>query len=342
VVGLEQLQADSRARCLRRWALMVVFFVATVAGRAQPKLVAYVPNWVELKTFSESIDYAKLTHINIAFENPINERGDISFHAQNAVLIEKARANRVKILASLGGGSVSSNDVLMKRYFDLIGPMKRTAFAAKLADYVVEHGFDGLDVDLEGPAINHDYGPFVENLSRALKSKGKLLTAALSRGYGGSRVPDQVLERLDFLNIMAYDGAGHWNPNVPGQHSSMEFARSNVAYWVKRGLPRSKAVLGVPFYGYGFGDAFRKRGYSYAGIVSTYPGAEHKDQAGSTIWYNGIPTIKAKSQYVVDEELGGIMIWSLDNDAKDERSLLAAIYSTLTANWVTRSLPRGP
>ena len=47
-------------------------------------------------------------------------------------------------------------------------------------------------------------------------------------------------------------------PNAPGQHSSMEFTKSNVEYWLKRGLPASKTVLGVPFYGYGFGKAFRK------------------------------------------------------------------------------------
>ena len=114
----------------------------------------------------------------------------------------------------------------------------------------------------------------------------------------------------------------------------MEFARSSVAYWLQRGVPKSKAVLGVPFYGYGFGAAFRNRGYSYATLVSTYPGAEHVDQIGSTIWYNGIPTIKAKAQYVVEEGLGGMMIWSLDNDVTGDRSLLSALYGTLTADWL--------
>jgi hypothetical protein len=42
-----------------------------------------------------------------------------------------------------------------------------------------------------------------------MKPKGQLLTAALSRGYGGSKVPDSVFEHLDFVNIMAYDGYGN-------------------------------------------------------------------------------------------------------------------------------------
>lgn len=312
------------------------------AARGQSRVVAYVPNWVDLKTFSASIDYAKLTHINIAFENPTNDRGDVSFHPKNEALVERARAHRVKLLVSLAGGGVGSDAALKQRWFELIGPIRRAGFVAKLADYVARHQLDGLDVDLEGPAINADYGPFVRELAAALKPRGKLLTAALSQGYGGARVPDDVLALFDFINVMAYDGAGHWAPDRPGQHASMDLARNSVKYWLRRGVSRDRVVLGVPFYGYGFGDAFRKRGYSYAGIVSTYPGAEHADQAGSTIWYNGLPTIRAKSQYVVDEGLGGIMIWSLDHDAKDERSLLAAIYATLTANWVTRSLPRQP
>lgn len=296
---------------------------------ARSKVVAYVPNWIDLNAFSETIDYSKITHINIAFENPINESGDLSFNKKNEVLIAKARANEVPILISIGGGAASGDKALLARYFDLVSEAKRTGFAAKLAAYLIEHNFDGLDVDIEGPSINEDYGAFIEVLAKELKPKGKLLTAALSKGYGGSKVPASVFEHFDFINIMAYDGAGPWNPKAAGQHSSMDFAKDNVAYWLERGLPKSKAVLGVPFYGYGFGDAFRKRDYSYSSIIASHPGAENSDQVGSTIWYNGIPTIKAKSQYVVDQGLAGIMIWSLDYDVKGEKSLLSAIDETL-------------
>jgi chitinase len=301
----------------------------SIAAQAEKRVVAYVPNWVDLKTFSETIEYSKLTHINIAFENPKNDEGDLSFNAKDQFLIDKAKANKVKVLISIGGGAASGNKNLQKRYFDLIADGKRAAFVAKLADYVVLHQFDGLDVDIEGPSINKDYGAFIADLSKALHAKDKLITAALSKGYGGKSVPDAALAQFDFVSIMAYDGAGYWSPNKPGQHSSMEFAKESVAYWLGRGLAKDKAVLGVPFYGYGFGDAFKKRDYPYATIVKDYPGAEKVDQIGSTIWYNGLPTIKAKTKYVLDEGLGGVMIWSLDNDVKGEKSLLLAIDQTL-------------
>ncbi len=296
---------------------------------AQPKIVAYVPNWIDLKSFSKTIDYAKITHINLAFENPTNDDGDLSFNEQNDLLIEAARTNHVKILMSIGGGSASTDKTLLRRYALLMSDARRPAFVASLARYITQHHLDGLDVDLEGPAITHDYEPFIHDLSKALKPAGKLLTAALSQGYGGKNVPDSVFEHLDFVNIMAYDATGYWDPKSPGQHSSFDFARSTVAYWLGRGLTKPKAVLGVPFYGYGFNDAFRKRDYPYAAILAAFPGAQNTDMAGDTIWYNGIPTIKAKSQYVLDEQLGGIMIWSLDSDVKGEHSLLSAIHSTL-------------
>lgn len=314
-----------------RVAAALILILLSNTAHAQKRVIAYVPNWIDVNSFSESIDYAKLTHINIAFENPINAEGDLSFNRKNQILIGRARTNGVKVLISIGGGAAASDKKLMARYFDLLTDAKRARFATKLADYVVRHQFDGLDVDIEGPSINKDYGAFILELAAVLKPKGRLLTSALSKGYGGSKVPNSVFEHFDFVNIMAYDGAGYWNSNAPGQHSSFKFAQDNVAYWIDRGLPKSKAVLGVPFYGYGFGAAFRKGDYGYSKILAMHPGAEKLDQVGNTIWYNGIPTIQAKTRYVVDEGLGGVMIWSLDYDVKGERSLLSAIYETLHA-----------
>lgn len=306
-----------------------VIILTAATAQAQKRVVAYVPNWIDLKSFSGTIDYAKLTHINIAFENPANSAGELTFNPQNQILIERAKTNGVKVLISIGGGAAAEDKKLMERYFDLLTDAKRATFAAKLADYIVKHRFDGLDVDIEGPSINKDYGAFIRDLAAVFKPKGLLLTSALSKGYGGSKVPSSVFEHFDFVNIMAYDGAGYWNTNAPGQHSSFAFATNNVAYWLDRGLPKSKAVLGVPFYGYGFGKAFRKGDYGYSKILATYPGAENVDQVGETIWYNGIPTIRAKTRYVVEQELGGVMIWSLDYDVKGDRSLLYTIHQTL-------------
>lgn len=292
-------------------------------------VVAYVPTWIDLAKFVPTIDYEKVTHLNLAFANPTDDAGDLSFNPQAEALIAAAHARGVKVLISIGGGSAADDRVLKPRYFSLLNPAHRAGFVAKLTAYVMTHRFDGLDVDIEGPSIDADFGPFVRELAAALHPAGKLLTAALSQGYGGKKVPDAALGVFDFVNIMAYDATGDWEPKKPGQHSALEYAHTNVAYWLRRGLPKTKCVLGVPFYGYGFGAAFRKHDYSYREIVERFPGAEQRDQTGDTIWYNGIPTIRAKAQWARDEGLAGVMIWSLDYDVPGPRSLLTAIAATL-------------
>lgn len=292
--------------------------------------MAYVPNWIELAAFAKTIAYDQVTHLNIAFENPVNETGEMSFDVEDDALVREAHRQGVKVLVSIGGGSASEDKVLRRRYDHLLSDSHRPAFVAGLAAYVAAHDFDGLDVDIEGPAITTLYGAFIKELAGALKPQGKLLTAALSKGYGGDKVPAGVFKHFDFVNIMAYDATGPWQPKNPGQHSSLAFAQENITWWLGRGLPKDKAVLGVPFYGYGFGKAFKKSDYAYAKIIATYPGAEKADEAGQTIWYNGLPTIQAKARLVQDQGLGGIMIWSLDADARGEHSLLKAIHETLT------------
>ncbi len=296
--------------------------VTTPPTQSSAKVVAYVANWVDLNSFSNNIDYSKLTHINIAFENP-NSNGDLSFNNSYNTLIQRAHAGNVKVFISLAGGSASADAGTRNNYFSLISDSRRASFVSKLAAYVQAHNFDGIDVDLEGPAINGDYGKFITDLSNALKPAGKGLTSALSQGYGGGNVPSSTFAYFDWINIMAYDATGPWNPSSPGQHSSLEYAKSNLQYWLNRGLPKSKAVLGVPFYGYGFGAAAGE--WSYSSIVNAYPGAENNDQAGNTIWYNGIPTIKAKTNYAFDQQIGGMMIWELSQDVSGAKSLLLAM-----------------
>ncbi|WDF66317.1 glycosyl hydrolase family 18 protein [Flavobacterium sp. KACC 22763] len=296
---------------------------------AQKKVVAYVPNWVDLNAFSSTIQYSKLTHINIAFENP-DANGYLSFNSGSNAIINAAHAQNVKVFVSLGGGSVSEGGAIRDNYFNLITPANRTAFIQKIYDYVVAHNFDGVDVDLEGPAINGDYGGFVIALANKLHANGKLISAALSEGYGGANVPSSTFAAYDWINIMAYDATGPWAPNNPGQHSPYSMAVNQFNYWTGRGLPASKAIIGLPFYGYGFG-ASANQGISYANIVAQYPGAENLDQVGNTIYYNGIPTIKQKTTFAI-QNAGGVMIWELSQDATGTKSLLNAINQVITGS----------
>jgi hypothetical protein len=298
------------------YALFLVIEPAHV--QAQTKVVGYVTNHSVVP-----IDYNRITHLNLAFENP-DVAGNLSYSPSNDIYIQQAHAHGKKVLVSIAGGGASHNPAMQTLYFNLISDQNRTAFVQKIVAYISLHNLDGLDVDLEGPSINQDYGKFVADLSGLLQPQGKLLTTALSHMNGADNVPDGAMHLFDFVNIMAYDSTGPWRPDHPGQHSSFEFAKQSLDYWINRGLPREKAVLGVPFYGYGFGTNFNE-GVSFADLIKTYPGAENRDVSGNTIYYNGIPTISEKAQYVVDGKYGGIMIWQLAQDATGPLSLLTTI-----------------
>ncbi|OXB00930.1 glycosyl hydrolase family 18 protein [Flavobacterium pectinovorum] len=311
-----------------KWILILVLGVVNLSI-AQKKVIAYIPNWIDLNSFSSTIQYSKLTHINIAFENP-DANGYLTFNSGSNTIINAAHAQNVKVFVSLGGGAISEGGAIRDNYFNLITPGNRTAFIQKIYDYVIAHNFDGVDVDLEGPAINGDYGGFVIALANKLHSGGKQITAALSEGYGGANVPSSTFAAYDWINIMAYDATGPWAPGNPGQHSPYSMAVNQFNYWTGRGLPASKAIIGLPFYGYGFG-ASANQGISFANIVAQYPGAENQDQVGNTIYYNGIPTIKAKTTFAI-QNAGGVMIWELSQDATGSKSLLTAVNQVITGS----------
>lgn len=311
-----------------RWILIFAVGIVNLS-MAQKKVIAYIPNWIDLNSFSTTIQYSKLTHINIAFENP-DANGYLTFNSGSNAIINAAHAQNVKVFVSLGGGAISEGGAIRDNYFNLIKPANRTAFIQKIYDYTVAHNFDGVDVDLEGPAINADYGGFVIALAAKLHANGKQITAALSEGYGGANVPTSTFAAYDWINIMAYDATGPWNTSNPGPHSPYSMAVNQFNYWTGRGLPASKAIIGVPFYGYGFGAA-ANQGISYANIIAQYPGSENQDQVGNTIYYNGIPTIKAKTTFAI-QNAGGVMIWELSQDAVGSKSLLTAINQVITGS----------
>ena len=311
-----------------KWTTLSWLFVFNFA-LAQTKVIGYVPNWIDLNAFSNTIQYNKLTHINLAFENP-DANGYLSFQAGNNTIIQAAHAKNVKVLVSLGGGGISEGGAIRDNFFNQISAPNRASFVQKIADYVNSHNFDGVDVDLEGPAINGDYANFVIDLAAKLHANNKQISAALSQGYGGDNVPVSTFSAFDWINIMAYDATGPWAPNNPGQHSPYSMAVNQFNYWTGRGLPKNKAIIGVPFYGYGFGSA-ANQGIAYSDIVNAYPGAENTDQVGNTIYYNGMPTIKQKATFAL-QNAGGIMIWQLAQDAVGAKSLLSAINEVISTN----------
>jgi chitinase len=299
---------------LMSFGIMILLCTSLITN-AQRKIVGYIP----IGYSTSSVDFTRITHLNIAFENA-DAAGNISYNAANDAFVTAAHNNGVKVLVSICGGGASNDATYQSRYASLMNSTNRSSFISKIVSYLNAHNLDGLDLDLEGPAINASYSDFVIALKSSLPV-GKLLTAALAHDNGGNAVSSAAVQTFDFLNIMAYDFG--WGQAV--HQSTYSYAVTCINWWMSnKGLQAGKVVLGVPFYGYT--NTTGNGGISFAQILSTYGTAAAQQDTwvsgGNTIYYNGIPTIRQKTQLVVDNNYGGIMIWQLAQDASGTNSLL--------------------
>ncbi|HMQ63855.1 MAG TPA: glycosyl hydrolase family 18 protein [Flavilitoribacter sp.] len=285
------------------------------------RVLGYLPSDGHWTAAMAGMDFTRITDLNLAFINP-DSTGLFRDNDELPALIDKAHESGVRVFMSIGGGGPPA-------YLgDLMTEEKRTAFIGAIRDYAVKYRFDGVDVDIENDLINADYAPFVETLYLALEPTGLLMTAALA-AWNGDLLADSTLALYDFINIMCYDRTGPWNPEKPGQHSPYEMVEEDFDYYHHiRGIPAGKLLIGLPFYGYGFGPG-APVGMRYGDIVKAYPGAENQDEvalpAGGTIYYNGMPTIRRKVAFAMDKKAAGVMIWQLLGDAEGELSLLNQI-----------------
>lgn len=327
-------------------------FLSTSA-LAQTKVIGYIPAYKGLQAVANKTDFTKLTHLNLSFLNP-NSSGAITSNGTPVCMeggnaselnyvIQKAHQNNVKVLISLAGGVIPG---CSGNWETLLQPANRQNLVNNLLKFVSDFNLDGIDVDIEGVILTNidnagNYTPFIQALSNGLKPAGKLLTTATA-SYNGGMVPTSSLTYFDFVNIMSYDaiGPGWGTPGI--EHSSYDQAVANINTWKARGLTKEKLILGVPFYGYGFGNYGGS--YTINDILNQYGvSALQQDVIGtvcvgcSYITYNGIPTIRNKTKLALQQG-SGVMVWELSQDATGTNSLLAAINSEITGGGTSSSI----
>jgi chitinase len=274
------------------------------------KSVGYMPSWAGSAT---SIQYNKLTHINYAFALP-NADGSlrpIENTAKLSQIVQLGHQNNTKVLLAVGGWN-DGNDSAFETFAASSGG--RTNFVNSMVNVVNQYGLDGVDIDWEYPdpgQSGNNYTALMQELGKAMHSRGKLLTAAVvSEGGTANGVQPAVFGSVDFLNIMAYDGG------TP--HANYDWAINAVNFWKGRGLPREKAILGVPFYS-------RPSFTPFNTLVAQDPANANRDCTPSGECYNGLPTIRRKTEWA-KSNAGGIMNWELSQDASGGNSLVSAIF----------------
>ena len=288
------------------------------------RLIGYMPNWYD-RSVLDTVRLEAYTHINYAFAIP-KEDGTMRPLPNDAFtnkLIEKAHAAGVKVLLSVGGWSYQEIPLEATFVKATETAEKCELLAQSIVAQAVQYGFDGVDLDWEHP--NEQTAAQYEALVKALRVQcdehGLYLTCAVIGGPSMDlAITDEAAAQFDWINAMGYDGG------EGEEHSPLSLAVDYITYWTQtRGIAKDKVVIGVPFYE-------RPSWASYDALVAADPQNAYSDTAnymGGTVYYNGIPTMKEKTSYAV-ENAGGIMIWQIVQDTKDpELSLLSAIIETL-------------
>jgi chitinase len=311
-------------------------------------VVGYIAAFKGLDREMQQQGLDQYTHLMLAFVNPTPTGqvlgpaglacapaalGNVAMvsDVQLRSLVASVHHSGTKLLASLGGAVIPpcGGD-----WAQLLQPAMRERLVSALLDFVDRYGLDGLDVDLEGELMTNidnagTYTPFVRDLATALHRRGKILTAATG-SYPGGMVPDGSLSYFDLIGIMSYDQVGPTWGTAGGEHSTYAQAETDLALWIRRGVPASKLALGVPFYGRGFGSY--REGWSLQDIASQFGDRQlDRDAVGqrcggcSYITYNGLPTLERKGE-MAGAWGTGVMVWEVGQDLTDGRGIRRLVH----------------
>lgn len=272
----------------------------------------------------ESLQTDKLTHVIYAFLIPQADGSLVPLEKPNQLKELTAQAHRdgAKVFIALGGWSYQGKPLVS--VFETLAASEdtRAALVRNVTDFIREYELDGLELDWEHPNQGSigNYEKLVVELKKAMDQEGKELTAALNGAWSTTAGPevsklmtDTCLNCFDFINVMAYDMNN-------GEHSPLWFANTSIDYWLNRGVPKEKIILGMPLYA-------RPSWKQYRHLAAENPDYAYQDYAPTTpleSYYNGLNTLREKT-YLAMKKGGGVMLFDVNEDLTDERSVVSMI-----------------
>jgi hypothetical protein len=208
----------------------------------------------------------------------------------------------------------------------LISNGRLDTLAANIETLVVNYNLDGITLDVEVPNTpdQTSMAQLIDAVYARLHPRGKILDTIGMAGKGSPDITVAESAKIDYIEVMCYDMFQKY------QHATYDDTVTVMNKWLNWGFSPSKLVLGTPFYGY---DS-DKTEVNYSTIVDTLNPSANQDTGtinGKAVWWSGIDTTKQKAEWVLTENLGGIMVFAVNYDKfNDSRSLLKAIYGVIS------------
>ena len=292
----------------------------------------------------------------------------------------KLRNPKLKLAISIGGWTDSG------KFSDAaLTDASRRLFSESAIDLFIRQRpglFDGIDIDwefpvaggmegnVERPADKENFTLLLGELRRQLDAQGaidhrhyELTIAASARPQEIANVEIARVEPLlDFINVMTYDyhsGPGRTNFNAPlyaakGDPTPALNVDVTIRAFLDAQVPASKLLVGIPFYGHGYGSVPSANGGLFQPGTGRPSGwrehdgdwnvlaqtrlkdshyVRHWESAARVPWlydstsgtwvsYDDPQSVREKVRYVREHGLGGVVIWELGGD---DGSLMRAI-----------------
>jgi hypothetical protein len=343
VAGSRGERSDLGGDSLRERPPEVFCYVETIYGGVKPK----------------ALDLAVCTHVIEAFLIPeVSGRLRAVNGLPRRELVQAARRNGSRVLVAIGGatvpgatfGALSARREVLQRFCD------------GLARFVLDGGYDGVDLDWEFPAPSER--ELHLELVRAVR---KRLESAFATGRPGQRplvlvgvTPGAHLEGYDFPGLakeadyfvqFGYDfrnpALGPWAHIArlwpDGANQPIEASVRGVASEiVRRGTPRQKLVIGLPLYASDGRPWVAVREKALATVAPFDPLYLESQLDG--VWITGPAALETKARRILSGSeiaggsAAGVALWQLGHQGP-YRDLTEALRRALPSAIAHRPSP---
>lgn len=328
------------------------------------RVVGYYPQWVQGNLNPSEIDYSVITHVNHAFAWP-DEEGNI-LHYDDMIsqsITSVVHDHGAKILLSLGGWgnswgfapSVESEEA-------------RSIFIDNIISICENNNYDGIDIDWEHPdgfTQKNNLSDFIAELRQGfddLYPEWLISMAVPVSNWSGQHYDfNSLIQNVSYFNAMTYDFHGSWTdhaghnaPLYPSPANDPDGAVSTGFYYLSntRGIPRSKINIGLAFYGkqynaldinqsfqgevasllYNQYEHYINNGWDYNWDNTAQSPYLRNSAQDQIITIEDSTSIARKSDYVKNNQIGGLMIWALSYDYVGGNQLLI---NSIKNNYLT-------